>query len=204
MKLIELLSLDLPQLVNILLALAVYSIANRVLKSDKAHMRRVRKNFPKRIKQTTSIMEILRVSAEKLNVDRLSILEFHNGGQNLCSLDFLKFSCTYELPLNMKSIQSVYKDRYVSELSYWLSDIATGHLFYCDSQQKIFTQDRATYYYMETNDIKQFYGLAIFDNNRRPIGCITVDYLDNRLVDKNAIDKELRITSERVSQYIGR
>lgn len=54
------------------------------------------KDFPSLIDMNRRVLTKLKHAKSELNADRIAVIQFHNGCQNLSGIDFAKMSCTHE------------------------------------------------------------------------------------------------------------
>lgn len=84
------------------------------------------KDFPSLIDMNSHVLTKLRHAKSELNADRVAVVQFHNGCQNLSGIDFAKMSCTHEaVRPGLKPAQADFLNLPVSAFSY-LTNAAFG------------------------------------------------------------------------------
>lgn len=77
------------------------------------------KDFPSLIDMNSRVLTKLRHAKSELNADRVAVVQFHNGCQNLSGIDFAKMSCTHEaVRPGLKPAQADFLNLPVSAFSY--------------------------------------------------------------------------------------
>ena len=84
------------------------------------------KDFPSLIDMNSRVLTKLKHAKSELNADRVVVVQFHNGCQNLSGIDFAKMSCTHEaVRPGLKPAQADFLNLPVSAFSY-LTNAAFG------------------------------------------------------------------------------
>lgn len=83
-------------------------------------------DFPSLIDMNRRVLTKLKHAKSELNADRIAVVQFHNGCQNLSGIDFAKMSCTHEaVRPGLKPAQADFLNLPVSAFSY-LTNAAFG------------------------------------------------------------------------------
>lgn len=126
---------------------------------------------------------------QNFGAERVSIYEYHNGGKNLAGVEFKKCSNTYEaVSLETKPIIKEMQNLPLSINPLWSKIISTRDDINIPSVEKL--DDVFLKSYLESQNIKTYYGTILQDYDNTPIGFITMEcYTHYRELNEKQLDE---------------
>jgi hypothetical protein len=155
---------------------------NQVKNQEIIKLKKFTRLFPDKFREISIIKEHVNKLMLDIGAHRVAIYEFHNGGKNICGVEFIKYSCTYESVNGIKAMQPTMQNRFVSELTFWYPNIMNNKLMKVTNTLEIANHDLSIHQYMVSNEIEQLYMWCIVYKNK-PIGLLEVNYKDSRKID---------------------
>ena len=112
------------------------------------------------------INSVLNKLKDSLNPTRTYLVTFHNGGQDLSGLSFLKMSMRNEVTApNIKPLQPEFQGIFRNTFSYLCNEITEKGQCYVEDREDIKEIDSSLYDFMNIRDIYSLYGKAIINND---------------------------------------
>lgn len=142
------------------------------------------------IKVSDEIDQALQKILEETNADRVSLVQYHNGGKGINKQSFLKMSMTNEqVKLGIKPFISNFKDQFRSVLAYFVKEINRNNYCYIDDVEAVKEVDISMYEFMKDRGVYSKFGIGVRNKENTIIGFICVEYLNkNDTTDVTLID----------------
>lgn len=142
------------------------------------------------IKVSDEIDQTLQKILEETNADRVSLVQYHNGGKGINKQSFLKMSMTNEqVKLGIKPFISNFKDQFRNVLAYFVKEINRSNYCYIDNVEAVKEVDISMYEFMKDRGVYAKFGIGVRNKENTIIGFICVEYLDNHeCIDVTTID----------------
>jgi len=113
--------------------------------------------------------------------DRIMIYEYHNGGKTLTGVNFIKCTCTYdatELGIPSKKIE--YSNLPISTHYLWNKILLEKKpVIISDVNNE---KDVVIKQILKADKIKSYYNFLLLDYDTKPIGFMTVEYLNKKYI----------------------
>lgn len=135
------------------------------------------KDFPSLIDMNSRVLTKLRHAKSELNADRVAVVQFHNGCQNLSGIDFAKMSCTHEaVRPGLKPVQADFLNLPVSAFSY-LTNAAFGvEPKVIMNIERLRKFDMSTYTLLKSHKAVSFALTPLVSDNQDVFGFIIVEF----------------------------
>lgn len=135
------------------------------------------KDFPSLIDMNSRVLTKLRHAKSELNADRVAVVQFHNGCQNLSGIDFVKMSCTHEaVRPGLKPAQADFLNLPVSAFSY-LTNAAFGvEPKVIMNIERLRKFDMSTYTLLKSHKAVSFALIPLVSDNQDVFGFIIVEF----------------------------
>lgn len=135
------------------------------------------KDFPSLIDMNSCVLTKLRHAKSELNADRVAVVQFHNGCQNLSGIDFAKMSCTHEaVRPGLKPAQADFLNLPVSAFSY-LTNAAFGvEPKVIMNIERLRKFDMSTYTLLKSHKAVSFALTPLVSDNQDVFGFIIVEF----------------------------
>lgn len=135
------------------------------------------KDFPSLIDMNSRVLTKLRHAKSELNADRVAVVQFHNGCQNLSGIDFAKMSCTHEaVRPGLKPAQADFLNLPVSAFSY-LTNAAFGvEPKVIMNIERLRKFDMSTYTLLKSHKAVSFALTPLVSDNQDVFGFIIVEF----------------------------
>ena len=160
---------------------------------------KLKTNFPFNILRNKLIQSALEKMVFEASADRAYLLQFHNGGENIKGIPFIKFSVTNEwCPISIKREAQNYKDVPIgifSGLSYHV--IKEKTLYFPDVEQ-LRAHDSGSYAIFRSKGVKSVYVSGLFDLQDSLIGLVILECFEPTDLDADelfAFEKTVGIIS---------
>jgi transcriptional regulator with GAF, ATPase, and Fis domain len=135
-----------------------------------------------------------------IDANRIAIYEYHNGGNNICGIEFKKCSLNYEATDGKtKKIQSQEQSMPLSINPLWNKLIIQDKPIYILSINKLEETDNTIYLTLKNQNIKSYYLKQIRTYDNKVLGFMSITYYDEERV---LSDDEIKRLGD-VSIYIG-
>lgn len=134
----------------------------------------------------------LRQILEQTDADRVSIVQYHNGGRGLNKQSFLKMSMTNEeTRIGISPIASTFQNQFRSVLAYFVRELNLHNTCYIKDSEDLKTVDTSMYEFLNSRNVKSKYGMAIRSSDNVVIGFICVEYVDEPNTNVELVDRVL-------------
>lgn len=163
---------------------AVKEITNHTLSAEEnAKQTRIDDNI------RTCLHKILK----ETDADRVSIVQYHNGGRGLNKQSFLKMSMTCEdTKSGILPIISTFQNQFRSVLAYFVKELNETGKCYIKNSEDMKQIDSGMYEFLVSRDVKSKYGMAIRNKEEDLIiGFICVEYVNKPYEDVDHINEVL-------------
>lgn len=160
---------------------------------------KLKNNFSLNVLRNKMIQTTLEKMVYDFGATRASVLQFHNGGENIKGIPFIKFSMTNEwCPVSIVSEMPNYKDVPIgvfSSLSYAV--IEKNKLFFpkIEDLKKV---DSGAYAIFTSKGVKSVYISGIFDIHNFLVGIVIMEHLEETVLcedDKYLFEKSVGVIS---------
>ena len=146
------------------------------------------KILPTSILRNKYIQSALEKLVYECSGDRAYVIQFHNGGENVKGISFLKFSITNEwCPINVPRDSQHYKDvplGIFSGLSYLA--VKRKKLYFSDVED-LRLSDSGSYAIFKSKDVKSVYISGIFDLQDSLIGLVILEHFEKTELDSDEL-----------------
>lgn len=147
---------------------------------------KLKTNFPMNILRNKLINSALEKMVYDAGADKAYLFQFHNGGENIRGIPFIKLSMTNEwCPISVKREASNFKDLPVgifSGLSYCL--IQKKKLYFSDVED-IKKQDTGTYALFKSKDVESVYISGLFDLQDSLVGLVVLEFYEKTVLEED-------------------
>ena len=148
----------------------------------------LKNNFPSNILRNKYIQTALEKMVYEGSGDRAYVIQFHNGGENIKGIPFIKFSVTNEwCPINVPKESPNYKDvplGIFSGLSYLV--IKRKKLYFSDIEE-LRALDSGSYAIFKSKKVESVYVSGIFDLQDALIGLVVLEHFDKTALDADEL-----------------
>ena len=121
--------------------------------------------------------------------DRVSLVQYHNGGKGVNKQAFLKMSMTNEqIQLDVKPFMSEFKDQFRSVLGYFTHEINEKGFCYIENPNDIIKDDIGMYEFMKNRGLQAKYGWAIHGKDGYALGFICIEYESRENINTAIVD----------------
>ena len=148
----------------------------------------LKNNFPSNILRNKYIQSALEKMVYEASGDRAYVIQFHNGGENIKGIPFIKFSVTNEwCPINVPKESQNYKDvplGIFSGLSYLA--IKKKKLYFPDVED-LRALDSGSYAIFKSKKIESAYISGIFDLQDAMIGLVILEHFEKTNLDADEL-----------------
>jgi hypothetical protein len=149
---------------------------------------KLKTNFPSNILRNKLIQSALEKMVFEASADRAYLLQFHNGGENIRGIPFIKFSVTNEwCPISIKREAQNYKDVPIgifSGLSYHV--INEKNLYFPDVED-LRAHDSGSYAIFKSKGVESVYVSGLFDLQDSLIGLIILECYEKTILDTDEL-----------------
>lgn len=137
--------------------------------------------------------DCLKKILDKVNADRVNIVQFHNGGRGLNGQSFLKMSMTNEVVReDIKPFASMFKDQFRTVLGYFVKELNNNGKCFIDDTEDLKNVDVSMYEFLKSRQIKAKYGVAIRNKYDDVIGFLCIEYERRKLDNKTIIEETIK------------
>jgi hypothetical protein len=175
------------------------SVTDIILGASKKKSENLEKNFPNNVLRNSLIQSALEKMVYEASADRAYVLQFHNGGENIKGIPFIKFSVTNEwCPISVKREAQNYKDvplGIFSGLAYKI--IKLKNLYFPDVEE-LKAHDSGSYAIFKSKGIESVYVSGLFDLQDSLVGLIILECFEKTKLDDDelfAFEKTVGIIS---------
>lgn len=151
-------------------------VSDLILGANKRKHDHLEKNFPNNVLRNSLIQSALEKMVYEASADRAYVLQFHNGGENIKGIPFIKFSVTNEwCPISVKREAQNYKDvplGIFSGLAYKI--IKLKNLYFPDVEE-LKAHDSGSYAIFKSKGIESVYVSGLFDLQDSLVGLIILE-----------------------------
>lgn len=134
-----------------------------------------------------------------MQADRVSILEMHNGKENMTSLPFLYCDMTYEKTLDgVPYVSEEYENLNMSKFSF--PDYLYKNKYFIGEIETIYAIDKKLAMRLETNNVK-YCGIALIRTNI-DIGFLMVSFSEKPKMDDTEILSDLLYYVQEIGTYL--
>ena len=174
-------------------------VSDLILGANKRKHDHLEKNFPNNVLRNSLIQSVLEKMVYEAGADRAYVLQFHNGGENIKGIPFIKFSVTNEwCPISVKREAQNYKDvplGIFSGLAYKI--IKLKNLYFPDVED-LKAHDSGSYAIFKSKGIESVYVSGLFDLQDSLVGLIILECFEKTKLDDDelfAFEKTVGIIS---------
>lgn len=141
-----------------------------------------------------TINMLLQSAVTDLGASRAMVARYHNGGKDMNSISFLKFSVTNEsVNIGYRPVISDFQSQFRAMLAYPIEEIdKTGGSFISDVED-VKSKDPGTYEVLKGRGLRSFYAYKITNASGYVIGAVVITY---------TTDNKVQEEPEYVRQYV--
>jgi len=154
------------------------------------------------VKIDRTINLLLQSMVSDLKASRTMVARYHNGGKDMNSISFLKFSVTNEsVNLGYQPVMGDFQNQFRAMLAYPINEIdKTGSCFITDVEE-IKDKDIGTYEVLKGRGLRSIYAHKITNSSGYVIGAVVVTYsIDNKNEeDQDYIKKYIIHVADQIS-----
>lgn len=156
-------------------------------------------NFPTNILRNKLIQSSLEKMVYEAGGDRAYVLQFHNGGENIKGIPFIKFSATNEwCPITIKPEMQNYRDVPLGVFSGLSYGVIKNRKLYFPDVEDIAKFDSGSYAIFKSKNVESVYVSGIFDLHDSLIGLVILEHFEKTQLDQDelfAFEKTVGIIS---------
>lgn len=164
------------------------------------------KDFPSLIDMNSRVLTKLRHAKSELNADRVAVVQFHNGCQNLSGIDFAKMSCTHEaVRPGLKPAQADFLNLPVSAFSYLTSAAFGVEPKVIMNIERLRKFDMSTYTLLKSHKTVSFALAPLVSDDQDVFGFIIVEFCKIREdITSDDFQFLLKTYAEKIATLINR
>lgn len=148
--------------------------------------------FRRMEKSKTINLQLKNMLRDSEGVDRVYIIEFHNGSSNLVDLPFCHGTMTYEYFDDTKSNLNNIKDNWGNiNLGNFFNEVCNNAKWMGDVEE-VKNIDNIFYYKLKANDIEYLEMVALYNHNGKPIGVMGIG-TESKNMSEDKANKNMRI-----------
>lgn len=149
---------------------------------------KLKTNFPLNILRNKLINSALEKMVYDASADKAYLLQFHNGGENIRGIPFIKFTMTNEwCPISIKRESPNFKDVPIG--------IFSGLSYYITKQKKLYfpevedlkATDSGSYAIFKSKDVKSVYVSGLFDLQDSLVGLVIMEFYEKTELDADEL-----------------
>lgn len=159
------------------------------------------------ISQSANIYKAINYLMDNVESDRAYILQFHNGGYYYSGRSQQKFSCTHEVVGRGISAENINSQDYrISNYYKYIQKLTTDELYIINDVEKDIS-DPTFSSLLKSKGVKSIINVPIKTLNGKIIGILGVDYVKEKLSDKdknriNSVKNILKKQSQIIAGYL--
>jgi len=147
---------------------------------------KLKKNFPNNVLRNKLLQSALEKMVYDGGADRAYIIQFHNGGENIKGMPFIKFSVTNEwCPISVPKEMDRYKEVPIGIYSGLIYLVLHSKNLYLDDIEDLRTLDSSAYAIFKSKNVKSVYISGIFDLQDSIIGLVVMEHFDSSTQTKD-------------------
>jgi hypothetical protein len=148
----------------------------------------LKSNFPTNILRNKYIQSALEKMVYESGGDRAYVIQFHNGGENIKGIPFIKFSITNEwCPINVPKESQNYKDVPLGIFSNLCYLAMRNKKMYFSDIEDLRTLDSGSYAIFKSKKIESVYVSGIFDLQDALIGLVILEHFEKTNLDSDEL-----------------
>lgn len=154
--------------------------------TEKKHL--LKSNFPNNIIRNKLIQSALEKMVYEGSADRAYVIQFHNGGENIRGIPFIKFSITNEwCPITVPKESHNYKDVPLGIFS-GISFLAMKNKkLYFPDVEDLRSKDSGSYAIFKSKKVESIYISGIFDLQDSLIGLVCMEHFEKTNLDADEL-----------------
>tara|TARA_S200002703_G_scaffold54569_2_gene47183 strand:- start:55 stop:654 length:600 start_codon:yes stop_codon:yes gene_type:complete len=154
------------------------------------------------VKEDVEIISRVEDMIQEVNADRISIFQFHNGGEYYSGKGMQKMTCTYEaVKPGVSRTQMGMQNVPVSACYATLEKLIENKEFHCMDVEANYPESACKYGLLE-NGVKSTYQYAIFNLDKKAIGMLRADFVLEVEELNESADNALRYFAIKLSGYL--
>jgi hypothetical protein len=155
---------------------------------DSIKDRSSRKKLTEQLKKDEVIHHSIREIRNSYNADRVTITQFHNGGNFYTNSPMQKSSITYErMTRGLEPISQRFQNILVSNFSWYNNRVLNNEAYFFSTYEDIL--DLATKSILKSHGSNSHVGVPIFDRHKNLVAILALDWSFNE-IPEFLIDKE--------------
>lgn len=154
------------------------------------------------VEDNDEILSRLEEIKQEIGADRVSIFQFHNGGEYYSGKSMQKLSCSYEVVSpGVARLQLAIQNIPVSACHATLQRLIENKEFHCRDVDANYPESGCKGY-LQDHGVKSTYQYCIFDLNRRAIGILRADFVLEMEDLTDQAHEALKYTAIKISGYL--
>lgn len=163
-------------------------VSDLILGANKRKHDHLEKNFPFNVLRNKYIQSALEKMVYEAGGTRASLLQFHNGGENIKGIPFIKFSITNEwCPSSIKRESQNYKDVPIGIFAGLSYHIISEKNFYFPDVEDLKAHDSGSYAIFKSKEVASVYISGIFDLQDSLVGLVILECMDKTVLDADEL-----------------
>ena len=175
------------------------TMSENVLSAGKKKTETLQKNFPFNVLRNSLVQSALEKMVYEASADRAYVLQFHNGGENIKGIPFIKFSVTNEwCPISVKREAQNYKDVPLGIFAGLSYKIIKEKNLYLPDVEDLRACDSGSYAIFKSKGVQSVYVSGLFDLQDALVGLIILECFEKTDLDSDelfAFEKTVGIIS---------
>jgi len=141
-----------------------------------------------------TINMLLQSAVTDLGASRAMVARYHNGGKDMNSISFLKFSVTNEsVNIGYKPVISDFQSQFRAMLAYPIEEIDKTGGSFISNVEDVKSKDPGTYEVLKGRGLRSFYAYKLTNTSGYVIGAVVITY---------TTDNKMQEEPEYVRQYV--
>lgn len=149
---------------------------------------KLKTNFPLNILRNKLINSALEKMVYDASADKAYLFQFHNGGENIRGIPFIKFSMTNEwCPVSIKREAPNFKDVPIGIFSGLIYQIIKQKKLYFPDIEDLKAKDTGSYGIFKSKDVQSVYVSGLFDLQDSLVGMIIMEFYEKTELDADEL-----------------
>ncbi len=149
---------------------------------------RLKNNFPSNILRNKLINSALEKMVYEYSADRAYLIQFHNGGENIKGIPFIKFSITNEwCPISVKREAHNFKDVPIGIFSGLSYHVIKEKVLYFPDVETLRPYDGGSYSIFKSKGVESVYVSGVFDLQDSLVGLVIMECFEKTNLDDDEL-----------------
>ena len=149
---------------------------------------RLKNNFPSNILRNKLINSALEKMVYEYSADRAYLIQFHNGGENIKGIPFIKFSITNEwCPISVRREAHNFKDVPLGVFSGLSYHVIKEKTLYFPDVENLKSHDGGSYAIFKSKGVQSVYVSGVFDLQDFLVGLVILECFEKTDLDDDEL-----------------